>query len=105
MLDVVLKVSTEEMLHRSDAIKESVNSIRVQFEEIEKRVRHTSGYWEGEASELHMTRFNKIKESCDEIVKRLSEHPDDLLKMAGIYNESENTSVENANSLQSNVIL
>lgn len=103
MAEFTMKVSPETMIRQADEIKGSVDTIRQQFAAIENCVRRAPGYWEGEASNLHTTRFSKIKESCDEITRRLSEHPDDLLKMAGLYTESETKSTEESNSLMSNV--
>ena len=103
MADFTMKVSPETMVHQADEIKNSVDTIRQQFGAIETCVRRTSGYWEGEASKLHITRFSKIKEKCDGITRRLREHPDDLLKMAGLYTDSETKSAEESNALQSNI--
>ena len=60
-------------------------------------------YWEGEAENLHLSSFRRISESHEEIIRRLSEHPRDLMTMAGIYAEGEEKSSEDANSLQNNV--
>lgn len=103
MADFTMKVSPETMIHQADEIKGSVDTIRQQFVAIENCVRRSTGYWEGEASKLHTTRFVKIKENCDDITHRLREHPDDLLKMAGLYTDSETKSTEESNSLQSNI--
>ena len=105
MLEFTMKVSPETMINQADEIKGSVDRIRQQFAMIEECVRRSSGYWEGEASNLHTTSFAKIKESCDVITRCLSEHPDDLLKMAGLYIDSETKSIEESNSLQNNIIL
>lgn len=103
MSDFTMKVSPETMIRQADEIKGSVDRIRQQFSSVEECVRRSSGYWEGEASNLHTTRFAKIRKSCDDITRRLSEHPDDLLKMAGLYSDSETKSAEESNSLQSNI--
>lgn len=38
------------------------------------------------------------------IIKRLKEHPEDLLEMAGVYKEAEKTTTQIANSLPGDVI-
>lgn len=100
MAEFMIKVSTDALIHQSEEIKKSTEKIRQLFQTVGESVRRSSGYWEGEASNLHTTRFSSIKESCDEITRRLAEHPEDLLKMAGLYTESETKSVEDSNSLQ-----
>lgn len=104
MMDFTMKVSPDVMISQADEIKGSVESIRQQFVSIEEHVRRSPGYWEGEASDLHTNRFAEVKKNCDDIIRRLSEHPDDLLKMAGLYTESETRSKEESNSLMSNII-
>ena len=103
MSDFTMKVSPETMIRQADEIKGSVDRIRQQFSSVEECVRRSSGYWEGEASNLHAKRFSTIKENCNEIVRRLGEYPDELLKMAGLYTQGETKSVEDPNSLQSNI--
>lgn len=103
MAEFMIKVSPDALIHQAGEIKKSTEAIRQLFHAVEESVRRSSGYWEGEASSLHTTRFSSIKESCDEITRRLGEHPEDLLKMAGLYTESETKSVEDSNSLKSNV--
>lgn len=103
MADFTIKVSPDEMIRQADNIKDSVEKIRKQFANIEELVNRSSAFWEGEASDLHIKKYRDLKQDCDEISRRLGEHPDDLLKMAGIYSESETRSTEDSNSLQSNI--
>lgn len=103
MAEFTIKVSPDALVNQAGEIKNSIENIRQLFQAVEESVQRSTSYWEGEASDLHKSRFSTIKENCDEIARRLGEHPDDLLKMAGLYTESENKSVEDSNSLQSNV--
>ena len=104
MADFTIKVSTEELTHQANEIKSSVDALRQQFGVIEECVRRAPGYWEGEASKLHTTRFTKLKEDCDNVMRLLGEHPNELLRMAGIYTETEKKSTQEAASLQSNIL-
>lgn len=103
MADFTLKVSPDTLIRQADAIQKNVQLIRQHFDNINRRVNKSKNYWEGEASNLHVRTYSGINEQCGEIVKRLSEHPNDLLKMAGIYSENETKIVEESNSLQSNI--
>ena len=89
---------------QAETVKACVESIKRQFDTIETKVLNSRTYWEGSASNLHLNKFNKIKSSCNSITRRLSEHPDDLTKMAGIYRTTEAESTQSANSLSSNII-
>ncbi len=103
MADFELRVSPDVMMRQADAIQNRITAIKQQFGIIDSTVKKTRGYWEGEASRLHEKKFLKLKSDCDEITKRLGEHPNDLLKMAGLYKETESQSVGDANSLQSDI--
>lgn len=104
MADFTIKVSPDVMLRQAATVKNSVSSINRMFESIAQRVARSQTYWEGSASNLHITKFNKIKENCHDITRRLSEHPDDLTKMAGIYKKTETNAQRSANSLSSNIL-
>ncbi len=103
MSDFIIKVSTEEMIRQSNEIEKTVGEIKTQFENISRLAEGSARYWEGEAENLHLSSFRRISESHEEIIRRLSEHPRDLMTMAGIYAEGEEKSSEDANSLQNNV--
>ena len=92
------------MLNQAETIKGSVKNIKKMFESIEKRVSGSQTYWEGSASNAHITKYNKIKENCRDIIRRLSEHPKDLMKMSGLYKGTETEAQEDANSLAGNIL-
>lgn len=105
MAEITIKVSPDVMLRQAADVKRSVDNIKRMFESIGKSVAYSRTYWEGSASDVHETKYNKIKESCNDITRRLSKHPDDLVKMAGIYQKTESSAKHDANSLSSNVLL
>lgn len=49
--------------------------------------------------------LSKTVEEVEEVINRLSEQPDDLLKMANLYVEGEKASEEIAKSLPKDVIV
>lgn len=104
MADFIIKVSPETMLKQAESIKGNVKNIEKLFTSIEERVFGSRTYWEGSASNTHITRYNKIQENCRDIIRRLSEHPEDLLKMAGLYQETETQAKESAESLAGNIL-
>ena len=48
--------------------------------------------------------FKQLEEAGDKVLKRLREHPDELLKMADVYTETERTIQSKASSLPQDVI-
>ena len=104
MADFIIKVSPETMLNQAERIKGSVNNIEKLFASIDGRVYGSQTYWEGSASNTHITKYNKIHENCRDIIRRLSEHPNDLMKMAGLYQNTETQAKESAGSLAGNIL-
>ncbi|MBQ5398410.1 MAG: hypothetical protein IIU14_03115 [Ruminococcus sp.] len=104
MSDFVIKVSPEVMISQANLVSSGVDSIRRSFEQITRAVYSTREFWEGEASELHIRNYSKLEPKTEEALKRLKEHPTDLLKMADIYKTAESKSAQTASALPSNVI-
>lgn len=103
MAEFSIKVSPDIMLRQADAIKNNVNTIRQNLDNIKNRVTASKNYWEGEASNLHLKSYEKMEEQGEEIIHRLGEHPNDLLRMAGIYSDNESKAAESANSLPNDI--
>lgn len=104
-MGIVLKVTPDVLTQMASDIEKQISDIQTQFDEIDTEINKTRGYWEGEASDEHLSRYEKMKDSWETAVKRLSEHPDKLLRMAGIYREKEAAALEKAQALQADVII
>ena len=52
-----------------------------------------------------MEYYNDVKDDVETIIRRLKEHPADLLKMAGIYEDSESFAQQIASALPEDVIV
>ncbi len=104
MASITLKVTPAELKKKSGEITNSINSIEKDFQEIDKLITGTKKYWQGDASDQHIQSYMKMKEDLTKIVRRLREHPEDLEKMAGIYEEVESTVTQIANALPTDVV-
>lgn len=105
MADFKLKVKPDVLKSQAQAIKSEISSIEKQWANIEILIKRSKGYWEGEASQQHQKYYNEVKESVRKVIRRLKEHPDDLLKMAGIYDTAEKQAASLANTLPDDVIV
>lgn len=105
MADFKLKVTPDVLKSQAQAIKSEISSIEKQWANIETLIKRSKGYWEGEASQQHIKYYNEVKEPVKKVIKRLKEHPDDLLKMAGIYDTAEKQAASLANTLPDDVIV
>ena len=104
MASINLKVSPEELKKKSGEITKEINAIEKDFEKIDQYVTGTKKFWEGDASDVHIKGYNKMKDDFKTIIKRLKEHPKDLETMAGVYEEAENTIKTIATALPTDVL-
>ena len=104
MSDITIKVSSEVMVNQANAIRQTAENTRRLFENIEQIINGSQSYWEGDAQSKHLAAIKKLSPKYIEISKLLCTRTDNLLKMAGLYTESENASVQDSQSLPSNII-
>lgn len=101
---ITLKVSPSELKSKAEEIQNQINSFEIAWNRIVQLINNSKGYWVGDAGNAHQKQFEQYKNDVERIIKRLHEHPDDLLKMAGVYEESERRAVEKTQTLSGNVI-
>ena len=99
------KVTPEQLERQSDSVSRSVSRIERSFDEIENIVKGTAGYWNGEAADLFRDTAADFKEEITTMLLRMTEHIDDLKRMAGIYEEAESKAEETIQSLPTDVIV
>lgn len=104
MADIVLKVSPDTLKEKASNIQNNIKKIETAWIKIENTMHKTRNYWQGDASKLQQKYRIQIDDDWTYIIKRLKEHPEDLLEMAGVYKEAEKTTTQIANSLPGDVI-
>ena len=104
MASIVLKVKPDELKKKSGDITNKIKDIESEFNEIQQLVYGTRKYWEGNASTQHIKNYDNIKDDIKKIIKRLKEHPTDLEKMAGVYEQVEQVASQLASALPSDVL-
>lgn len=104
MADIQLKVSPEELKRGAAQIESQIASIEKNWNSICEVAGASRYYWEGEAADYGRKLLEETKQDAQIALKRLKEHPDNLLKMAGVYIEAETMAAELINSLPDNAI-
>lgn len=104
-MGVVLKVTPETLVKMASDIGTQIEDMKRQFESIETDINQTKSYWEGEASDAHKNQYDSLKKEIDQAVHQLENHPVNLLKMAGLYRETEQKLTETSQYLSENVII
>lgn len=99
-----LKVSPDALVAKSGEISEQIADAERNWNKMKNLVKNTKLYWQGEASDVHQKSFSQLEGDGDQVLQRLKEHPEDLLKMADLYSETERQAQSIASSLPQDVI-
>ena len=101
---VELLVKPEILNQKAVEVENSVANMRSRFETIRTLVSKSSGYWIGEAGNLHRQNYENQKDNIDTILRRLAEHPGDLRTIAQTYTSVELKAQEIASDLPGDVL-
>lgn len=99
----VFHVAPEKLREQAETVTEYVNAIEKDFNEIRQIVKNSAIYWQGDASKKHRQIFDENEEDIQQILTRLKEHPVDLQKMAGVYEQVEQLNEASASNLPNEV--
>lgn len=102
--NISVKVSPEALVTQAVEVRRLATDMKRRFEILEDTMDKTKGYWLGEAGELHRKLYNEQKEKVTTMLKRLLEHPDDLLAISENYKMAENINVQSASLLDADLI-
>jgi WXG100 family type VII secretion target len=104
MSGFVLKVSVDTLKSKASEIQTQVNNVEKNWEKMSQIIQNSKSYWEGEASDEHQKYRTDIEDDVQVMIKRLKEHPTNLLEMAGVYEETEQEIVQLTSALPDDII-
>lgn len=104
MSDIKLKVTPDELAGKASEITSIITKISRQYNILKTTSEASAGYWEGDAADNFRKYVRSIDEDMRTVISRLSEHPTDLLKMAGVYSQNEIKIQEQIDTLPTDVI-
>lgn len=99
-----LKVSTNDLTNKAIEISNAITAIEREFSNLESSVNASKAYWTGNAGDSGRKYFAEIKPDMDQVLRRLKEHPKELLIMSGNYEAVEAQIMEIAQALPVDVI-
>lgn len=102
--EVLIKVRPEVLVEKSQEASAAIHKMESCFDELERIINRTGYYWLGEAGDMHRRLYQEQKEDVDEMMRRLREHPRDLLTIAQNYAQTEQAVEEIAKQLSGDVI-
>lgn len=85
----VTEVDTARLVSAAGTLKEKIQKAETCWNNVMTIVKNSNRYWIGQAGDEHRSAFLDQQDDIDQILVRLKEHPDDLLKIAGVYEEAE----------------
>lgn len=88
-----IKVNIDELRNQMQAMNTEINKIEQAWRNMESSISRTKSYWEGDASYLHQKYYEEINGDVNQIIKRLKEHPKNLLRIVGVYDKEEDEAV------------
>lgn len=104
MSATTINVKPEELVAKAAELQKKVSSIQEKFTTLTSLVEKTEGYWIGEAGNFHRELYQDAIKELETVMKRLSEHPNDLLVIAQRYSNTELRLEQLANELPGNVL-
>lgn len=99
-----LKVDTGILKSKAADAQSKTGELESCIDRISELIAHTSGYWIGDAGDLYRRIYQNELPQMEEALRRLQEHPKDLLVMAGVYEEAEKAAQEMVNPLPIDII-
>lgn len=99
-----LKVTPQALHTAADGVNYTTGLLQEDFDNLQRRVRQTASYWVGAAGDQYRRGFEAGKEETDEILRTLRRYPGDLLRMAGVYTETEQANTQAVGALATDFI-
>lgn len=100
-----VKVDAKELASIATRIQGNIVAINDAYKNIDMIVGRSQRYWQGEASNKHVSKNDSIKADYFDVYKRLVEEPSKLYKIAGVYEKTEVATTEITMSLPTEVLL
>ena len=104
-MDITLRVQPEALRTKSTEFTRIIDDIEKRFQRIMDISGKTRGYWIGEAGDKDRQGYSSYQTDISYIMKRLREHPVDLLQQAGIYEEAERKAATRNAALKTDTIV
>lgn len=101
---VQIKVNSAVLNSKAQTVSREIRNMANCFDELDTIVNRTGYYWLGEAGDRQRIMYREQRPRIEEMMKRLKEHPADLLAIAQNYEGAESSIQSIAAELPSDVI-
>lgn len=80
--EIMLKTTPAQFVDQAETVSDRIGAVAGALDELESVILRTSHYWIGEAGDYYRILYGENREEIQEMMKDLSAHPAELLKMA-----------------------
>lgn len=101
---IELRVQPEQLTRTAKELTNAITSMRKDFIKLNQCMSSTKGYWLGDAGEYHRNMYTEQEGQIENLLRDLEKYPNDLLKLAGLYDESEEQNLHLARALKSSLM-
>lgn len=101
---VQIKVNPAVLSDKAQTVSRQIKNMENCFEQLDMIVNRTACYWMGEAGDRHRMLYKEQRPQIEEMMRRLKEHPADLLAIAQNYETAESAVQSMAAELPGDVI-
>ena len=101
---IELRVQPEQLTHTAKELAGAIACMRRDFARLNQCISSTKAYWLGDAGDYHRKLYEEQEGQIENLLRDLEKYPDDLLKLAGLYNENEEKNVRMARALKSSLM-
>ena len=105
MDDFTIRADPAALTSAALEISKTVSRMKAACSEMDSTVQRTSGYWTGDAAELHRTSLKEQIPRMESAIVRFSGQAEKLRQMAGNYDVAIQAAKEAVEELPSDVIL
>ncbi len=99
-MGITLKVSPDQLKKAAEEIQDQIDAFESEFRQLVQVIQNSKEYWTGDASAAHQKVFESCREDAERVIRKLKEHPKDLLEMKDVYIKTEKQAVEKSRELE-----
>ncbi|WP_418752142.1 WXG100 family type VII secretion target [Frisingicoccus sp.] len=104
-MEGIIKVSPQLLTSTASELSNQGATVSSLTTEMMTTITGLASAWEGDAANAYINKFKGLEDDIQKMVRMIQEHSTDLEEMARIYSEADAASVDEANSLSSDVIV
>ena len=98
-------VKTDQLITVSGSVEGQISKTRAAFSDIEKTIRNTSSYWDGDGHNAFLNTYLGRLARINEALARFEENVTDLRTIAGVYEKADREVQDSIPSLPNDIIL